>query len=149
MVPENVAEGTGGGIDVGVNSSLFLTNSMLWGNEAGGITDEDGQVNISGGMADVNHTCVQGWTGSLGGLGNTGSNPVFMEVNGADDVPGTYDDNVWILPGSPCIDAGDNTAVPPDENDLDEDGDTTEPIPWDLDGKDRFVAMMGPGMGPM
>ena len=39
----------------------------------------------------------------------------------------------------PCIDAGDNTAVPPDTADLDGDGNTTEPIPLDLDGNLRFV----------
>jgi len=37
-----------------------------------------------------------------------------------------------------CIDAGDNTAVPPDTVDLDDDGDTTEPIPFDLDGSTRI-----------
>jgi hypothetical protein len=41
--------------------------------------------------------------------------------------------------GSPCIDAADNEAVPADEFDLDEDGDTEEPLPFDLDGNPRFV----------
>jgi hypothetical protein len=40
---------------------------------------------------------------------------------------------------SPCIDAGDNTAVPVDANDLDRDGDTSEPIPVDLAGNLRFT----------
>jgi hypothetical protein len=44
-----------------------------------------------------------------------------------------------ISPGSPCIDAADNTAVPPDEFDLDGDEDFEEPIPYDLDGNPRFV----------
>jgi hypothetical protein len=44
-----------------------------------------------------------------------------------------------LLPGSACIDAGDNTAVPPDTLDLDSDGDTAEPIPIDLAGNQRFV----------
>ncbi|MHC4659374.1 MAG: choice-of-anchor Q domain-containing protein, partial [Planctomycetota bacterium] len=52
---------------------------------------------------------------------------------------------VWVegdyhlLPGSPCIDAGDNNSVPADTTDLDGDGNTTEPIPWDLDGNPRVV----------
>ena len=41
--------------------------------------------------------------------------------------------------GSPCIDAGDNTAVPADITDLDGDSNTSEPIPLDLDGRLRFV----------
>ena len=51
----------------------------------------------------------------------------------------TYKINDYRLSsGSPCIDAADNTAVPADELDLDEDGDTTEPTPFDLDGNPRF-----------
>ncbi len=41
--------------------------------------------------------------------------------------------------GSPCIDAADNTAVPADDADLDNDGDTTEQTPLDLDGFPRFI----------
>ena len=37
------------------------------------------------------------------------------------------------------IDAADNTAVPPDMTDLDDDGDTDERIPFDLDSNPRFV----------
>ena len=39
--------------------------------------------------------------------------------------------------GSPCIDAGNNAALPEDTCDLDDDGDITEEIPCDLDGDDR------------
>jgi hypothetical protein len=41
--------------------------------------------------------------------------------------------------GSPCIDAGDNTVVPIDSHDLDNDGNTAERVPVDLDGLSRFV----------
>ncbi|MHC4337839.1 MAG: hypothetical protein ACYSTG_07835, partial [Planctomycetota bacterium] len=40
---------------------------------------------------------------------------------------------------SPCVDAGDNNSVPTDTADVDGDGNTTEPIPWDLDGNPRIV----------
>jgi hypothetical protein len=43
-----------------------------------------------------------------------------------------------LMTGSPCIDAGDNTAVPPDVLDLDGDGDTNELTPVDLSGQARF-----------
>jgi predicted outer membrane repeat protein len=39
---------------------------------------------------------------------------------------------------SPCIDAGDNTAMLADTLDLDQDGDSEEPIPFDCDGEARF-----------
>jgi hypothetical protein len=41
--------------------------------------------------------------------------------------------------GSPCIDAGNNAAVPLDVFDIDGDGNTTEPIPFDLDGSPRIA----------
>jgi hypothetical protein len=36
--------------------------------------------------------------------------------------------------GSPVIDVGSNALIPPDRCDLDDDGDRTEPVPFDLDG---------------
>lgn len=44
-----------------------------------------------------------------------------------------------LQPGSPCIDAGNNWAVPPDAADLDADGDMAEFTPIDLDGSPRFA----------
>ncbi|GAB5497408.1 MAG: hypothetical protein Phyf2KO_24880 [Phycisphaerales bacterium] len=42
-------------------------------------------------------------------------------------------------PNSPAIDAGDTALVPPDIFDLDNDGDTTEPTPFDFDGNPRIL----------
>ncbi|MFZ0034837.1 MAG: right-handed parallel beta-helix repeat-containing protein [Sedimentisphaerales bacterium] len=39
---------------------------------------------------------------------------------------------------SPCIDAGNNNLVPADTQDLDNDGNVTEPTPLDLTGRARF-----------
>ena len=77
--------------------------------------------------------------GAPPGPGNISADPLFVDADGADNTPGTADDNLRLLPGSPCIDAGDDTAVPADEFDLDNDGDTAEPIPFDLAGLPRFV----------
>jgi len=52
---------------------------------------------------------------------------------------GTEDDNLRLKPGSPCINAGDNSAIPVDEFDLDDDGDSNEPTPFDIDGKPRIL----------
>jgi len=38
---------------------------------------------------------------------------------------------------SPCVDTGDDDALPADPADLDSDGDTSEQTPFDLDGNDR------------
>jgi hypothetical protein len=61
---------------------------------------------------------------------------------GPDGEWGTGDDDhgdLRLQAGSPCIDAADCTEVPADVFDLDDDGDRTEPIPYDLDGQPRCV----------
>jgi predicted outer membrane repeat protein len=78
----------------------------------------------------INYSCVQGWTGSLCGTGNINADPCFVDAD-ANDFRLLYD--------SPCIDAGDNNSVPNDIADLDNDGNTAEPIPYDLDGHPRLV----------
>lgn len=51
----------------------------------------------------------------------------------------TYQINDYSLtPGSPVIDAANNTAVPMDDNDLDGDCILAEPLPIDLAGNERF-----------
>ncbi|MHC4498099.1 MAG: right-handed parallel beta-helix repeat-containing protein, partial [Planctomycetota bacterium] len=129
----------GGGMYNSLSSSSTLTNCIFWANTDNGGTDESAQIHASGGTPLINYTCIQGWTGSLGGIDNIGTDPCFVE-------PGYFDTNgVWIegdyhlLPGSPCIDAGDNNSVPADTTDLDGDGDTNEPMPFDLDGNARIV----------
>ncbi len=86
-----------------------LTNCIFWGNHDRDGTEQSSQ--ISGG--NINYCCVQGWTGSLGGVGNIGDNPLFIDANGPDGMPGTVDDNIRLSAGSPCKDAGDNLAIPP------------------------------------
>jgi parallel beta-helix repeat protein len=74
------------------------------------------------------------------GEGCIDAEPNFVDPDGPDNDPTTWEDNDYRLaPGSPCIDAGDNTAVPTDEFDLDDDGDAAEPLPFELDGNPRFI----------
>ena len=71
----------------------------------------------------MNYSCIQGW--STPGGGNINTDPMFVNPAGEDYMYGTLDDNLRLLAGSPCIDAGDSTAVPVD-------------ITTDLDGMPRF-----------
>jgi hypothetical protein len=123
----NSAVNDGGGM-LNYNNAPTLTNCILWGNSDGGGMDESAQIynfnNTS--TITINYSCVQGWTGSLGGTDNIGDDPLFLDVDGLDGIAGTEDDNLRLSHDSLCIDAGSNSAVPT--------GVTT-----DLDGHPRIV----------
>jgi hypothetical protein len=124
----------------GPDSHPTVANSILWDNAS---------PQISADAAVVMYSTVQGgWPG----YGNIDADPLFIDANGPDNDPNTWEDNDYRLAaGSPCIDAGCNCAAPRDIADLDDDGDTTEYIPFDLDGEGRFFddpATADTGSGP-
>jgi hypothetical protein len=122
-----------------IGAHVAVHNSIFWAN---GNHSENGQIGLEEGSQidlDLQYSCVQGWTGQLGGIGNHGENPLFVDFDGPDYIVGTLDDDLRLSAGSPCIDVGSNWLVLPDYADLDGDGDTDEPTPLDLDGEDRFV----------
>ena len=125
-----------GGICNGEKSKVTLTNCVLWANSDSGGMDESAQ--IEGGTIVVKNSCIKGWSGKLGGTGNFGLDPLFVDPNGPDGKIGTLDDNLRLAPVSPCRNAGDNSALGIDMADLDKDNDVNEPIPFDIDGKPRI-----------
>jgi len=131
----------GGGILQTNHGSSNLTNCILWGNSDKGGVDESAQIEIqgTGKVPAVNECCIQGWSGKLGGVGNFEADPLFIDPNGPDNEIGTEDDNLCLSPNSPCLNAGDNSAIPADTTDLDGDDDTNEPIPFDIEGKSRIL----------
>ena len=131
-------------------STWTVANCALWGNTASG----GAQINMYGdSYASVSHCGVEGGASgvyveagsSMDWLaGNIDADPLFVRSPdpGPDGNWGTEDDDYGDLrlsPGSPCIDAGDNSAVPEDTLDLNTNGDTGEPLPFDLDGNPRFM----------
>ena len=102
----------------GAPSTLEVANCILW--------DGSGEVwNNDGSTIEIRYSDVYGgWTGD----GNINANPLFVDSANGD---------LRLSAGSPCIDAGDNTAIPPDEFDRDEDADACETFPVDLDGDAR------------
>jgi predicted outer membrane repeat protein len=137
----NTCEGQGGAVYAGHGGHADLYNSVLWGNADAGGSDESGQIDYydEREVPLIDHCCIQGWTGALGGEGNIGDDPLFLDPTGPDGVLGTTDDNFRLGPGSPCIDAADNTHVHEDSADLDGDGDTDERTPFDFDYGPRFL----------
>ncbi|MHC4500677.1 MAG: choice-of-anchor Q domain-containing protein, partial [Planctomycetota bacterium] len=112
----NEAKYQGGGVH-NDNSNLTVTNCILWDNSDQGGIDESAQIYINTNTPVVNYSCnyscIQDWTGNLGGIGNIGGNPLFVATDGSDD-------NLRLLAGSPCINAGDpNYIAEPNETDLD------------------------------
>jgi hypothetical protein len=120
----NTAENDGGGI-ANYESTPTITNCILWGN----FPDQ-----IFGDPPIINYSDIQG--GYPEGDGNIDADPVFL-LN-PDPYSGDYGD-LHLQAGSPCIDVGDNDSVPPDITDLDGDGDTSEQVPFDLEGIPRII----------
>jgi len=106
----------GGGLWNGWSGSAELTNSILWHNSDIGGMAETAQVSDARGsrISVINYCCLQGWSGTLGGIGNIGSDPLFVAPEDGDyHLKSTgwrwdterrrwhYDEIT-----SPCIDAG-------------------------------------------
>ena len=99
----------GGGMDNGNSSSPTINNCILWGNTA----PYGPQIyNFDNSNPNITYSDVQGGTP---GTGNINADPLF-----------TGPDDLRLQAGSPCIDAGNNSAVPT--------GVTT-----DLAGDPRFI----------
>ena len=113
-----LAYNTAGGFGAGLfndNGEQLLANCILWGNSDATGTGEIAQ--IIGGLPTVSHCDIQGLTGNLGGLGNIDEDPGFV-------LPETG--SLRLLPVSPCIESGDNGALPRD-------------VTEDFDGNDRLA----------
>ncbi len=95
------------------SGSLSVANCILWGNgrQFRSAYDEWAQASTDAGLT-IAYCCVQGWTGAMAGQGCLGSDPLFVDAAGADGTVGTLDDDLRLRDGSPCIDAGDASAVP-------------------------------------
>ncbi|MBN1845384.1 MAG: hypothetical protein JW810_06840 [Sedimentisphaerales bacterium] len=134
----NAAKGPAGGIYARDEGESYIYNSILWGNTAKDAPDGSATAQIDGARSTTHYyySCIEGWTGSENG--NHGLNPQFLDADGPDNLFGTEDDNVRLAPASPCIDTASNDFVGEDLADLDSDGQTSEPIPFDLDGRDRI-----------
>ena len=122
----NQAGGDGGGycLDRHVGTPVF-DNCIFWGNTADGEGPQISITTISRRTAvTVNNSNVQGGeldvyilngfetTLAWDDVNNIDVDPWFVDADGADNIIGTEDDNLRLLTGSPCIDAGDNSAVP-------------------------------------
>ena len=94
-----------------------LTGCVVWGNTPG-------EIVASSGAPVVTYCNVEG---GYTGTGNIDADPLFIDPDGPDNDPNTWQDNNYRLSStSPCIDAANNAAVP-------------SSVITDLDGLPRFV----------
>ena len=142
-----------GGISAGFQCQVETRNAIVWQNEGAQASSD----------VDISHSLVQG---GFSGTAILNADPEFVRTPtpGPDEQWGTADDDYGDLrlqEGSPAIDFGIAEFLPPDILDLDEDGDTEEPLPVDLDGGARvqgneidlgayespFAVALEPGLG--
>ena len=104
----NTASSDGGGIWTEGFSATF-SNLIIWGNTDEGGMDETAQLHSSTITPTINNSIVQGgWTGS--GSNNINADPMFVNVDGVDNILGNDDDDVRVSSASPGIDAADFSA---------------------------------------
>jgi len=97
-----------------------ITNCILW-NEGRELSDQG---------LSPEYSCIQGWQG--GGEGVISTDPGFADPLGTDGIPGTEDDDLRLMTGSPCINAGAHSGSG---------GGPTQ----DLDGRPRVLGFVDMG----
>jgi hypothetical protein len=107
----------------GISGGATIQNSIIAQNIA------ESNPDVSGNFVDNGFNLIGNGTGGTGfaatSLVGTTANPIDSQLNGL--IP---------LLGSPVIDAGSNSLISADITDLDGDGNTTEPIPFDIRGSE-------------
>ncbi len=123
-VTSNTAAGQGGAICYNNYSykSRRLANTIIWANsDKNGQTHQYSQICFidTSEVQDVTNCCIQVIPPEIAGQGNITSNPLFVDIDGPDNIPGNEDDNLHLLEDSGCIDTGHNEYVPQPASDLD------------------------------
>jgi hypothetical protein len=111
-----------------VQGQMTVDNSIVWGNSGITGTGQSGAFLVSTffpASLTVNRSLIQGWTGTIAGVGNFEGDPSFADADGLDDVAGTLDDDFTLTAGSAAIDRGDSALVPAG-------------VLFDLLGRERF-----------
>ncbi len=119
----------------------LIENTIMWGNTSTGGMTFASQYFSAYPASEINNSIIEGWDGPFGGsggFGNSGADPLLIDPDGDDDIPGSADDSAAISMQSPAIDQGDNAFLPADDADEDNDADLLEPMPFDIAGQPRL-----------
>ena len=140
-ITENTADDDGGGISRLNGTGVTIRNSIVAQNIANG---SDNDLDTTG-TPTVMYSLIGDNTGtslspapvgspdSNGNLIGTSSSPIDPQLGPLANNGGPTQTHA-LLPGSPAVNAGSQSLLPSDASDLDNDGNTTEPIPFDQRG---------------
>lgn len=110
----NSASNNAGGIRINTIAPTTIRNCIFRGNSVAGNTGETRQISwpASRPTPIVDFTNIENASFFLTqGAGNTSLDPLLVDSDGADNVPGTLDDNLNLDSGSPAVDAGRNSFI--------------------------------------
>ncbi|MBN2375245.1 MAG: right-handed parallel beta-helix repeat-containing protein [Sedimentisphaerales bacterium] len=112
-ISHNHSKEYGAGIYSTGDSNCRVTNSILWENiaDANSIPTEQAQIYDANSIPKVDFCCIEGLD-TLSGKYNIGDDPLFVDPDGTDGIIGSPDDNFLLMPDSPCINMGNNYALP-------------------------------------
>jgi hypothetical protein len=154
-IAHNTAGGTCGGVYISGTYHHYwaVANCIIWGNN-----DNDswnplakqifptytqaltGQQQYLGGFYT---SCIEGWSADPLGKDNIKDDPLFIDADGADNIAGNTDDDLHLMPGSPCINKGDIEFYTPWLPSGTGIGMGEPNIPYlDLDGNPRLIGGM-------
>jgi hypothetical protein len=90
-----------------LNSSVTVTNCILWGDES--LVEIE---NFDTSSCSVTYSDIDWWSGTYPGTGNINAEPMFVDPDGPDNISGNEDDDYHLSAGSLCIDAGTSSGAP-------------------------------------
>jgi hypothetical protein len=147
------ASSIGGGVYNLNNSNAIITNSIIWNNlNNNGLGTADASVASFSSTPVITFSLIQSFTSNDANGNKDGISPAANPNYPAYTIPAdpaiapSVIGDMRPLSGSPVINSGNDSAIPQDSFDIDQDGTSTEPIP-DLDLTDRILGIsidMGP-----
>lgn len=104
-----------GGAMLNIKTSLFLYNSIFWGNSATSTNPATPDIwNAQSSSMETWNTDMQSLTDDHDSVtethhGSFSADPQFEDPDGIDNIAGTVDDDFQLSEGSPCVNTGDDT----------------------------------------
>ncbi|MCA9284545.1 MAG: hypothetical protein KDA22_04995, partial [Phycisphaerales bacterium] len=93
--------------------TVEVANSIVWQNADASGAGAPAQLSTSTGGFAASDSCIAGWLPVLGGTNVIADDPRLADPLGPDGLAGTDDDDLSLLPDSPCINRAASALAPP------------------------------------